>query len=47
MNPAIGLFLGWLLLSESVDQGDFLGILPIVLGIFCVVGTVSLRRAPK
>ncbi|NRA87756.1 MAG: DMT family transporter [Rhizobiales bacterium] len=34
--PPIGLFYGWLIFDEQIPVGDYIGLLPIILGIYLV-----------
>lgn len=34
--PPLGLFYGWLVFDESIPAGDYIGLVPIVLGIYLV-----------
>lgn len=44
LNPALGLFFGWLVLAEPVSWIDYLGIVPVAAGILLVSLTPSRRK---
>ena len=39
--PPLGLFYGWLVFDESIPAGDYIGLIPIVLGIYLVTHTTK------
>lgn len=39
--PPLGLFYGWLIFDESIPAGDYIGLIPIVLGIYLVTHSSS------
>ena len=43
--PPLGLFFGWLLLGERLDFVDFLGVLPVALGIWLVTHIAAPMRS--
>jgi drug/metabolite transporter (DMT)-like permease len=43
INPAIGMFLGWLLLGEHISPSDFVGIIPVAFGIALVTRPATTR----
>jgi len=43
LMPPLGMLFGWLLLGERISPVDLLGIVPVVLGIYLVTRTTSVR----
>lgn len=45
LMPPLGLLFGWLLLGEHVTLADFLGIVPVALGIYLVTRSAAASRS--
>jgi len=43
LMPPLGMLFGWLLLGEHVAPSDLLGIVPVVMGIYLVTRSASIR----
>jgi drug/metabolite transporter (DMT)-like permease len=43
LMPPLGMLFGWLLLGERISPVDLLGIVPVVIGIYLVTRTTSVR----
>ena len=46
LMPPLGLLFGWLLLAERVELRDFIGIMPVALGIYLVTRPAAPAREP-
>jgi len=47
LMPPLGIFFGWLLLGERIEPFDFLGVLPVALGIWLVTHGAAPRPRAK